>query len=733
MNPNFLYSLLGLILGLTCSGVAVILAIYRKRKIHIVWLFFNVAVAIWGFGAFLIGRATTPLEGIIAWRLSHIGVIFIAVLFFHTAVVFCDREKELKKMLLFAYLQGIFFLFLNATSLFISKTRVIFNFLYYNHATGLFYPIFFFIWISLVVWGHVELVVHYRKTSGIKRNQILYFFVGTFSGFLGGTTNFFPMFKIDIYPFGNLTIPIYCIIVTYAILRYRLMDINIIVKKTAVYSLSAGILTSFFIILILAMTKYLSNLAGITSFTVIAIAALIIAFLFNPIRNRVQTIIDKIFYKRTYDYYATIQKVSHELASTFNLRKIYSSVGDTIFSTLGLKNIYLLSIVSGESYRIVYFTAYGKDNVMKDEKAMNIDRDSAFRAHNTEYRIQASDGTINGTSEIVKLLRTFNNVVIREELPQIHKISQEVVDKVNTDLKPFNGEVVVPVFIDGKLELLMVLGEKQSADIFSDEDIRLLNTISNQAAIAIKNARLYEEKVYSERLASIGMISATFAHEIKNPLTSIKTFAQLLPERFSDRDFRENFSKIVIDSVNRIDGLISEFLNLSSGRTSGRMSTVNITGLIDQIIDEVKANLELRRKKINIEKDYKNIKVDVLGDEKRLRQAFINIIMNGCQAIPDNRDDGVIKVSINPNGENVDMSISDNGDGISTEDVHRIFEPFFSTKTIGAGLGLAITKKIVEDHCGKIVVDSEFKKGTTFKITLPIKKMEARDGNLSIT
>jgi signal transduction histidine kinase len=219
-------------------------------------------------------------------------------------------------------------------------------------------------------------------------------------------------------------------------------------------------------------------------------------------------------------------------------------------------------------------------------------------------------------------------------------------------------------------------------------------------------------------------MSATFAHEIKNPLTSIKTFAQLLPERYSDIDFRENFSKIVVDSANRIDSLIKDLMDFSSGRTLAEMSTLNIGNLMDRIIDETMTNLKLNNKKITIEKDYENINVNVLGDENKLSQAFSNIIMNGCQSIPVDRYDGTLRVGIIQNKEKVDISIADNGDGISTEDVIRIFEPFFSTKTIGAGLGLAITKKIIEDHYGKIVVDSILKKGTTFKITLPIKKME---------
>jgi signal transduction histidine kinase len=663
-------------------------------------MFFNIAVALWGWIAFFIGQTSDSHEALILWKISYPPILFIGIFFLHVIYELCNLSSY--KILIFAYLQGILSSILSiSTNLYISNTYLLFNTLHYAYTKSPVGVISFFIWLGLITYGVYQLIKSYLKFKGIKKLQILYFLIAITLGFSGGLSNFFPYLGFNFYPFGNFSIVIYCTIATYAILRYRLMDINIVIKRTAIYSLSAGLLVGFFIVVVLAMTKYLSNLAGVTSFAITAISALLIAFLLNPLRNRIQTVVDKIFYKKTYDYYSTIQKVSQGLTSIFDLKRIYSFIGDIIFSTLGLKSIYLLNADHVGSYQVVYTLGWDKSEEMKDKRAAKIDEDS----------------------QVAELLRISKDIIIKDELVEIKKIEQKTIDNVITDLKPFKGEAVVPVFIDDELELLMVLGEKLSEDMFSIEDIKLLNIISTQTAIAIKNAKLYTGKLRSEKLASIGMMSANFAHEIKNPLTSIKTFAQLLPERYSDIDFRENFSKIVIDSANRIDGLIKDLLDFSSGRTSVEMNTLNITGLIDKIIDEEKVNLELKGKKINIEKDYENINIDVLGDEKKLRQAFTNIILNGCQAI-NNRDDGILIVGINRNKDNVDISITDNGDGIPAEDVSRIFEPFFSTKTIGAGLGLAITKKIIEDHYGKIVVDSRFKKGTTFKISLPVTKME---------
>ena len=717
----------------TSTVLIIILLKFGKSQLHLFWGLFNGAILVWGCGLFWAGLTDDYQQALKYLRIGFAGAIFISIFFFHVSTFFYPYKKYLIKI---AYFQGFFFLIWNilAGDKFLPSAYKLFNSFYYLKLTSLSSLVcsaFWSIWIALGFFG---LFKAYSISSGFKKLQLRYLSIGMTIGWGGGILYVLPFFGIEVFPFGNFTIPVYCVISTYAILRYRLMDINIVFKKTAVYSLSAGLLVGLFILLVLATTKYLTNLAGITSFAITAVSALLISLLFSPLRNRIQTIIDKKFYKKTYDYYSTIQKVSHELASSFSLGSIYSFIGGIILSALGLKNIYFLCLVSGGKYvtMMAYSTSHEKDGVQRDKEAVNIEKDPEVRTNSIEKKMQESEMAIDANSEIVRLLKTYD-VVIREELPQIHKINQEVIEKVNTDLKPFEGEAVVPVFINNNLELLMILSEKISGDIFSSEDIKLLRTVSDQMAVAIKNAKLYMDKLTSDRLAAIGMMSATFAHEIKNPLTSIKTFAQLLPERYSDIDFRENFSKIVVDSANRIDSLIKDLMDFSSERTPAEMSTLNIGKFMDRIIDETMTNLKLNNKKITIEKDYENINVNVLGDENKLSQAFSNIITNGCQSIPVDRNDGTLRVGIIQNKENVDISIADNGDGMSTEDVIRSFEPFFSTKTIGAGLGLAITKKIIEDHYGKIVVDSTFKKGTTFKITLPIKKMEMKSGNLSST
>ena len=698
-----MFALSGLLLGITCLMLSVVLGVYGKTKLHHIWVLFNLAVAIWGFGCFVVGRATNESIALIGWRFAHIGGLFVNVFFYHMVSNFCDLKR--KKTIIVVYSLAIVSLCFNLlTDQFINRTRLVFD-LYYNDSTWL-YSLILSLWVALVFWGFIELLRYFPKTKGIKRTQTKYLILGFLTGFVGGMSTFLPEFEIDIlYPFGNFTIPIYCLISTYAILRYRLMDIHLVFRKSMVYSLAAGILTSLFVILVLAMTKLLSNVVGISSFAITVIAALIIAVLFNPLKNMIQSFIDKIFYKKTYDYYPTIKKMSRKLTSIFNLNDLFSYVGNTIFTTLGLTNISLLYTDLGRGYEVVYQKSYKKDKIRKT------DREPAF----------SGDGLlIKKDSEIIHFIKKMDDILIRDELPGFEEeLGQEIIERINNELRPFRGEAVIPVFTDKKPILLLVLGQKISGDMFTNEDINLLNIVSNQITIAIKNTQLYKDKMHSERLASIGMMSATFAHEIRNPLTSLKTFAQLMPEKYNDEEFRETFSKIVVRETDRINSLIEDLLDFSTEEKTVRINEFALESFIDGMIEYIRGRLEVDNENIRIEKVYNNVGIDLSGNIEKLKQAFINILNNGCQAM---HGDGVLTVEIAPNAKNVDISISDTGEGIPHEDISKIFDPFVTTKEMGVGLGLAISKRIVEDHGGKIQVRSKLSEGTTFTVSLPMLK-----------
>ncbi len=694
--------LVGAVFSLFIGGF--VLSKNRTSEVHISFALFALSLFVWLFGYTVTYSIADEQTALLFARISCTGAMFTSPSFYYFTVSYLKRSEER----IFVLISFVFFIllipFMMTSTYFLSGVYK-YSWGFYSKAGSLYfyYLLFFF---GVFMRGFFMLYFSFKRgwsqmsPMEIARNR--YIFIAYVIALIG-SIDYIPKFGVDFYPFGFFFEIVFVSVIAYAILRYRAMEIQVAVKKGMAYSLAAGLLMSLFVVLVLSITNLFSNFAEVHSFQISVFAAIVIALLFNPLRHRIQKGIDKVFYKKTYDYYSTIQQVSATLASMFDLQNIYRFMGNIIYEVLGLKTVCILATISGDGYEVVY-------NVSKQG------RGKVYLGH------LPGDGNminIDSNSEIVKFCRKSGEIIIKNTLPAFESNhGSEIVRGIVSELEAFQGEVVIPVYVDSELSALMILGEKMSGDIFADEDIHLLSTISDQAASAIKNASMYKDKVNSERLASIGMMAATFAHEIRNPLTSLKTFAQLMPEKYNDEEFRDTFSKIVVKEIDRINSLIGDLLDFSIDKESGRVNEFELNALMDEIIEYIKGRIELDKQNILIEKVYNTVKIVLYGDVEKLKQAFINIINNGCQAM---NGTGILQVEIIPNSRNVDISISDTGEGIHPDDITRIFDPFVTTKEMGVGLGLAISKRVIEGHSGKILVKSKLSKGTTFTVTLPMQ------------
>src|SRR3990167_2021471 len=220
-----LFSYAGLLLSIACLILSGIIFKFARNKSHKIWGYFNIIVAAWGGGTFWASLASTPLDAIIRWRITYLPCTFISIVFYHLVCEFCGLYRP--KMLRFAYIQGITLLpFIILSNLFVNKTTYIFNSIYYHKATVLF-AIWLGIWSMITVISFVELKRFIDGASGIKKNHALYLFWWMLLGFLGGTTTVIPSFGVPIYPAWHFSICIYAPIMTFAMLRYRFMDISI--------------------------------------------------------------------------------------------------------------------------------------------------------------------------------------------------------------------------------------------------------------------------------------------------------------------------------------------------------------------------------------------------------------------------------------------------------------------------------------------------------------------------
>ena len=266
--------------------------------------------------------------------------------------------------------------------------------------------------------------------------------------------------------------------------------------------------------------------------------------------------------------------------------------------------------------------------------------------------------------------------------------------------------------------------------IDSIDDIGQLADAFNQMTKELRQSQ--ENLVAAEKLASLGTMAAGMAHEIKNPLVSLRTFTQLLPQRFGDEEFRKKFSTVVPQEIDKINKIAESLLRF--GRpTKPELTKVNV----NEILEEVLAlfDNEARKNNVKITTKLANIPT-VTADAGQLSQAFVNVILNAIQAMSKGgeltvkTDMGeVIKLgAIGAATEEEEakpvpvifIEISDTGMGIPEENLKKVFDPFFTTKEVGGtGMGLPITLRIIEDHHGSVRVKSQVGKGTTFLFTLP--------------
>lgn len=261
---------------------------------------------------------------------------------------------------------------------------------------------------------------------------------------------------------------------------------------------------------------------------------------------------------------------------------------------------------------------------------------------------------------------------------------------------------------------------------FRDEEMRLLEAFASLCAIAIENAQRYERVLQAEqsirqtdRLATLGILSAEIAHEVRNPVTIISMLIHSLREDQAIAPEREKDAEIIAEKLERINRIVSQVLNFSKRREQPK-EWVNMNLVLDDLLFLVNHNISARR--IVIRKQFDGTLPTVLGDKGHFDQVFLNLLLNAIEAMPHGGN-LTIRTSCNEEetgaADSIGVWIKDSGVGISAEVLPQLFTPFVSTRPEGVGLGLFVSQKLLAQYGGNIEVKSTVEKGTTFKITIP--------------
>ncbi|OGS22684.1 MAG: hypothetical protein A2252_03660 [Elusimicrobia bacterium RIFOXYA2_FULL_39_19] len=369
-----------------------------------------------------------------------------------------------------------------------------------------------------------------------------------------------------------------------------------------------------------------------------------------------------------------------------------------------------------------------------------------------------------------RILKPFHNLgVENQELLNKTEISlslkdnpivQAVLEKKPKILKwkedlniPFSGNVaeiknkpivgVIPLEARGNIIGVLIVDNSKSKQLLEERNLRELLVFTNQAGLAIENARLYEtEKLFkeqlqnqvnlavqkleqtqaqliqSEKLSALGEMAAVVSHEVRNPLSTIRGSAELIDETIPADNPNKKYSNFILQEVDRLNRIVTDILSFSQIPRLILKKT-NLNDIVDQLCSFLQAS-DFVKYDIKyfglLDKNLPQVNIDV----EQLKQVILNITQNACHFMV-NRPLRQLEIKTYFDDKYIYLKISDTGAGIPPENVGKIFDPFFSTKTKGTGLGLAISRNIINAHKGKIIVESKLNSGSVFTISLPIE------------
>lgn len=292
----------------------------------------------------------------------------------------------------------------------------------------------------------------------------------------------------------------------------------------------------------------------------------------------------------------------------------------------------------------------------------------------------------------------------------------------------------VPLLGKGKVIGVILVDNLYNQNPITEEDIHFLSMFANQAGLAIENASLYRHLeevhqelketqtflVHLEKMVALGEMSTAIAHEIKNPLTSIGGFARRLDRTLPEESQEKKYSQTIFKEVSRLEKILNDLLNYTRNE-SLVFKELDLLDILEESLSMVAAGIHSGG--VQFIKEYGEKIPRVMGDSHQLKQTFFNLINNACQAM---KEKGILFLRVHPFSKNgssyIKVEVEDTGKGIDPENLHNIFNPFYSTKESSLGLGLPIVHRIITSHRGQIEVDNHPGKGVNFIITFPAQE-----------
>ncbi len=528
------YAFTGVVNSISCTALALfVLSKGIRDRRHQTYCCFSLFIALFNF-CYIFWAFASTAEAALQWFVPiMVGVIPVSAFFLHFCAALTETTRQRRIIIVISYVATLGFVFANNKLWLYSMLIPRYGYGWWPVITPLcsFYHLF---WLLQTTVGFLWLWRGYQRASGNAKEQLRYTLIATLLGYSGGATNWFLWYNIPIPPYPNVLISIFQGIIAYAIIKHRLLDIRIAIRKSLVYSLLVTALTISYFGLVYGIERLFQVTLGYHSVWLSVAAFALMALVFQPIKIGIQRLVDRLF----------------------------------------------------------------------------------FHAPHEE--------------------------------------------------------------------------------------------------LARRMERLEQEIRQADKLKAISLLAAGMAHEIKNPLSTLKTFAEFLPEKAHDPEFLRTFQPLVTKEVSRIDHIVRQLMNFAKPAPT-QLQPVQVTNLLEETLSFLTSDCLKHR--VQVHRVY-DCDESVQADPQQLRQVFLNLLLNSLEAMDG--QGGELAVATARHNGHLQVTIEDTGPGISKADLTHVFDPFFTTKASGTGLGLSVVQGIITEHRGRIDITSAPGHGTTVTLKFPL-------------
>lgn len=688
-----LYVILQMMASLLLLSLGLVIAIQgsraQKAYYKIVFASGCICCFIWLFSFSLMYLTKDKNTALFLSKVGVSGAIFTAMTFHHFIVLLLNRHE--RSFIILTYFLGAIF-----TVLTWLPGGLIEGF--YKYEWG-YYPdfmrlnilsvaLFAFLfargaWLSYFGYRSKQ-----RQGFTAEANRIVYIFWGFVVGPIAGI-DYLPGYGFNFYPFGFLIMTFWVCIISYAILRHQLMDIEVIIKKTLVFAGLFGFVFGIIVVVALLTQEFIAQYVPHSRYLALAISAVIIILLHNPVYNFLISATNKFLFQKKYDPRKILREFSDEVLTILNLDRLCKVTIEALVKNLYLTNCAILLLTRDEIGYEIY----------------------------DSFGIEKKDTYFLRESELVKWLQ----MRLQPLLYQSYDKKFQASDNVKKEMEKIGSQFCMPLVIQKDMVGILSLGVKKSDQPYMGDDIDILSTFIKTLSIAISNAKLFAQAAQYEKLAAIGTLASGINHEVCNPLNNISTQMQIFVESRKRDIYKDKTSKEVIDEaekimqnsikeIQRVAGITTKLSSFAKPGKDQHLQPINVRGAVEDALGVV--GHELKLNKVDIVKDIPKDLPDIMADGHQIQQIFFNLIRNAAQAIEGK---GTVTITAEECADKIDIKISDTGCGIPEDRLRKIFEPFYTTKEKGgSGFGLSIVQELVWRNNGIISVESEVGKGTTF-------------------